>query len=53
MAERSVGRRVTRSRIIEPGRIPAFGGIVYGSGSDGALARDTISWPADVSRCQA
>jgi hypothetical protein len=40
MAARSVGRRAARSRIIEPGRIPAREGIVNGSGPDRVSAND-------------
>jgi hypothetical protein len=41
MAEKSVGRRATRRRSIEPGRILALGEIVNPSSADGALARDS------------
>jgi hypothetical protein len=40
MAEKSVGRRATRRRSIETGRILALGGIVNGSSADGVLASD-------------
>jgi hypothetical protein len=40
MAEKSVGRRATRRRSIEPGRILALGEIVNGSSADGVLASD-------------
>jgi hypothetical protein len=40
MAERSVGRRATRRRSIEPGRILALGEIVNRSSADGVLASD-------------
>jgi hypothetical protein len=38
MAEKSVGRRATRRRSLEPGRILALGEIVNGSRADGVLA---------------
>jgi hypothetical protein len=37
MAEKSVGRRATRRRSIEPGRIQASGEIVNSSGPDGLV----------------
>jgi hypothetical protein len=40
MAEKSVGRRATRRRSIEPGRIQARERIVNDFGQDGVLARD-------------
>jgi hypothetical protein len=40
MAEKSVGRKATRRRSIEPGRILALGEIVNRLGADGVLARD-------------
>jgi hypothetical protein len=40
MAEKSVGRRATRRRSIEPGRIQARERIVNDFGADGLLARD-------------
>jgi hypothetical protein len=42
MAEKSVGRRATTRRSIEPGRIPALGRIVNGSGPDGLVASDRL-----------
>jgi hypothetical protein len=40
MAERSVGRRPTRRRSIEPVRIPALGRIVNRASAVGVLATD-------------
>jgi hypothetical protein len=40
MAETSVGRRATRRRSIEPGKIQALGEIVNRSGPDGLVATD-------------
>jgi hypothetical protein len=40
MAERSVGRRATRRRSIEPARVQAPGRIVDGSVRDEVLAND-------------
>ena len=38
MAEKSVGRKATRRRSIEPGRIQALGETVNRSSADGVLA---------------
>jgi hypothetical protein len=40
-----VGRRATRRRSTEPGRIQAQGEIVNGSSADGVLANDTPCRP--------
>jgi hypothetical protein len=40
MAEKSVGRRATRRRSIEPGRIQAPGETVHGSSADGVVANN-------------
>jgi hypothetical protein len=42
MAEKSVGRRATRRRSIEPGKIQAPGESVNGSGPDGLVASDKL-----------
>jgi hypothetical protein len=43
MAERSVGRRATRRRSIEPGRVQALRRIAHGSRADEVLARDRVT----------
>jgi hypothetical protein len=45
LAEGSVGRRATRRRSIEPGRIQALRRIVNGSAADGVLARHRSARP--------
>jgi len=40
MAERSVGRRATRRRSIDRGRIQALGRMVDGSGPGGVVANN-------------
>jgi hypothetical protein len=42
MAEKSVGRRATRRRSIEPGRILAPGEIVNPSSADGVVASNSL-----------
>jgi hypothetical protein len=51
MAEKSVGRRATRRRSIEPGRIQARERIVNDFGPGGVLARDDRGRLTDIPNC--